>query len=542
MRVEGWPSRSATTPTPSGRRPLYVSGIVPVDAEGASSAATTSWPRRAGLRDLARAGGRGRSPRRRQGHGLPARHRRPPAHQPGAAGVLRLRAPASTLVEVSGSRSRGALEVEAVRTCAGDRRRDRGAVAGRAERRGGRRGALERSRPARLSASSRSAPSRRWRGPRGWRRWPACRCSSRTSSTPAGVRTTYASSIYADHVPERTAPAVAALEAEGAIVVGKANADEFAWGVCGQNTLYGDPSTRRRPTASPAARAAATRRRWPPAWCRWRSAPTPAAPCGMPAGACGVVGLKTALGAVSVEGVFPLGAELRHGRPMARTVADCALAHAVLTGTPVPAPADCAACASGVLTACPTSRRPAAPGPARRPRAGRHVERLRALGADVREAVAARARGRHVGGVLRRGGRGRTRRRFPSRRDEYGPTIRAKLDGALHGDDRGGASGPRGAARRGGRTRRARARRRPRRSAHARRRRAAAGRRRRARRAAGLLRLHARRSATSAGPRSRSATSSSPAATPRRSSRPRSRWSIRETGKANFPPLGVVRV
>ncbi|MGZ6644898.1 MAG: amidase, partial [Solirubrobacteraceae bacterium] len=56
----------------------------------------------------------------------------------------------------------------------------------------------------------------------------------------AGVRTTYGSSIYADHVPERTAPAVTALEAQGAIVVGKANLDEFAWGVCGQNTFYGD--------------------------------------------------------------------------------------------------------------------------------------------------------------------------------------------------------------------------------------------------------------------------------------------------------------
>jgi len=57
----------------------------------------------------------------------------------------------------------------------------------------------------------------------------------------AGIRTTYASSLYAEHVPERTAASVAALEAEGAIVVGKANADEFAWGTCGQNTFYGDP-------------------------------------------------------------------------------------------------------------------------------------------------------------------------------------------------------------------------------------------------------------------------------------------------------------
>src|SRR6185369_17625305 len=63
----------------------------------------------------------------------------------------------------------------------------------------------------------------------------------------AGVRTTYASRIFADHVPRRTAPAVAALEAEGAIVVGKANADEFAWGVAGRNPHFGDVVNPRHP-------------------------------------------------------------------------------------------------------------------------------------------------------------------------------------------------------------------------------------------------------------------------------------------------------
>ena len=63
----------------------------------------------------------------------------------------------------------------------------------------------------------------------------------------AGVRTTYASAIHRDHVPRVTAPAVAALEAEGAIVVGKANADEFAWGVCGQNVHWGDMGNPRHP-------------------------------------------------------------------------------------------------------------------------------------------------------------------------------------------------------------------------------------------------------------------------------------------------------
>jgi aspartyl-tRNA(Asn)/glutamyl-tRNA(Gln) amidotransferase subunit A len=46
----------------------------------------------------------------------------------------------------------------------------------------------------------------------------------------AGIRTTYGSQIYADHIPNRTAPAVQRLVAAGAVVVGKANLHEFAWG------------------------------------------------------------------------------------------------------------------------------------------------------------------------------------------------------------------------------------------------------------------------------------------------------------------------
>ena len=51
----------------------------------------------------------------------------------------------------------------------------------------------------------------------------------------AGVRTTYGSRICAEHVPRRTAPAVQRLLDAGAVLVGKANLPEFAWGVVGQN-------------------------------------------------------------------------------------------------------------------------------------------------------------------------------------------------------------------------------------------------------------------------------------------------------------------
>ena len=55
----------------------------------------------------------------------------------------------------------------------------------------------------------------------------------------AGIRTTYGSRIYADHVPERTASCVQRLVDAGAVVIGKANLHEFAWGVTSQNPWYG---------------------------------------------------------------------------------------------------------------------------------------------------------------------------------------------------------------------------------------------------------------------------------------------------------------
>ncbi len=55
----------------------------------------------------------------------------------------------------------------------------------------------------------------------------------------AGIRTTYGSKVYADHVPERTAVAVERLVDAGAVVVGKTHLPEFAWSVIGQNEWYG---------------------------------------------------------------------------------------------------------------------------------------------------------------------------------------------------------------------------------------------------------------------------------------------------------------
>ena len=55
----------------------------------------------------------------------------------------------------------------------------------------------------------------------------------------AGIRTTYGSPIYGDHVPDAHATVVQRALDAGAVVVGKANLPEFAWGVLGVNAFYG---------------------------------------------------------------------------------------------------------------------------------------------------------------------------------------------------------------------------------------------------------------------------------------------------------------
>ncbi|HWH54879.1 MAG TPA: amidase [Gaiellaceae bacterium] len=139
----------------------------------------------------------------------------------------------------------------------------------------------------------------------------------------AGVRTTYGSAIFADHVPDRTAEAVARLEAGGYTNVGKANLHEFAYGVTSENPHFGNvPNPRaegRVAGGSSGGSAAAIAAGLADVALGSDSAGS----IRIPAACCGIVGFKPTYGLVPLDGCFPLAPSFDHAGPMGRDVNDC---------------------------------------------------------------------------------------------------------------------------------------------------------------------------------------------------------------------------
>jgi aspartyl-tRNA(Asn)/glutamyl-tRNA(Gln) amidotransferase subunit A len=154
----------------------------------------------------------------------------------------------------------------------------------------------------------------------------------------AGLRTTYGSAIFREHVPTRTALAVRRLEAAGAIVVGKANQHEFAWGATSQNPHWGTVANPIRPGRVAGGSSGGNAAALADGLCTIALGTDTGGSVRIPAACCDVVGFKPPLGVVSTHGTFPLAPSLDTVGPMARSVRDCALVYAVLTGREVPRP------------------------------------------------------------------------------------------------------------------------------------------------------------------------------------------------------------
>ncbi len=147
-----------------------------------------------------------------------------------------------------------------------------------------------------------------------------------------GVRTTSGSAIQADFVPDADAAAWERLSGAGALLLGKLNLHEFAYGTTTENPHYGfcrNPwDTDRTAGGSSGGSAAALAIDLTPASLGTDTGGS----IRIPAACCGVVGLKPTFGRVSKHGVFPLARTLDHAGPMVRTVRDAALLMNVLAG------------------------------------------------------------------------------------------------------------------------------------------------------------------------------------------------------------------
>jgi aspartyl-tRNA(Asn)/glutamyl-tRNA(Gln) amidotransferase subunit A len=149
----------------------------------------------------------------------------------------------------------------------------------------------------------------------------------------AGEPTRAGSAILADAPPARTdAPIVRRLRAAGAVIVAKTNMTEFAFSGVGMNPHYGtpgNPADRARVpggSSSGAAVAAADQ------MCEIAIGTDTGGSTRVPGAMCGIVGFKPSQWRVPTEGAFPLSFALDSIGPIARTVADCARADAVMAG------------------------------------------------------------------------------------------------------------------------------------------------------------------------------------------------------------------
>jgi aspartyl-tRNA(Asn)/glutamyl-tRNA(Gln) amidotransferase subunit A len=150
----------------------------------------------------------------------------------------------------------------------------------------------------------------------------------------AAVRTTAGSKILGDAVPDTDATVVKRLRAAGAIVLGKLNMHEFAYGPEGLNDHYGHA---RNPWDRHEARIAGGSSSGSGVAVAAGLAPgalgsDTGGSIRIPAALCGITGLKPTYGRVSRAGVLPLSWSMDHAGPMARTAADCALMLGAMAG------------------------------------------------------------------------------------------------------------------------------------------------------------------------------------------------------------------
>ncbi len=147
-----------------------------------------------------------------------------------------------------------------------------------------------------------------------------------------GVRTSCASRMLDNFIAPYDATVIQSFKAAGAVMLGKANMDEFAMGSSNETSYYGPVGnpwdTARVPGGSSGGSAAAVAARLAPA----ATGTDTGGSIRQPAALCGLTGLKPTYGRVSRYGMIAFASSLDQGGPLALTAQDAALLMNVMAG------------------------------------------------------------------------------------------------------------------------------------------------------------------------------------------------------------------
>jgi len=150
----------------------------------------------------------------------------------------------------------------------------------------------------------------------------------------AGMRTTMGSEQYARNMAAHDAEVVRRLRAQGAIVIGKANTHEFAYGPTGDRSYFGAVRNPRNPAHMTGGSSSGSAAALDAGLCAAALGTDTSASIRLPAALCGVVGMKPTYDLLPRDGIFGLSHTLDHAGPLSATVRDNALLLDVLTGMP----------------------------------------------------------------------------------------------------------------------------------------------------------------------------------------------------------------
>lgn len=150
----------------------------------------------------------------------------------------------------------------------------------------------------------------------------------------AGEVTRAGSKVLAEEGKPAASDAVVVrrLRAGGAVIVAKTNMSEFAFTAIGTNPHFGTPGNPADRSRVPGGSSSGAAVAVADGMCEIAIGSDTGGSVRMPAALCGIVGFKPSRQRVSTEGAFPLSYSLDSIGPLARSVADCAKADAVLAG------------------------------------------------------------------------------------------------------------------------------------------------------------------------------------------------------------------